>query len=222
MTLFRAIKAVFIAIPMLLALTAGANATLVHFVGDLDFVVNDQGGAIYSGVPTGTQFSGTLDSNTATGFITDGVTNTAIGCCIAAGGLGVDDNFVVGVNEANVLNALLGAGSFNPGDMIDVVDLEGDSPTANGGRIEVGVSFLFDASTFPGALPLSIQFVAQNAQAALFFITEFDASQNEIYSGVGLVESGAIPAPPALVLMATGLALTVAGRYISRRRQQRP
>ena len=69
-----------------------SHAAVIEFSGQLDIVFEDAGGAVYSGVPIGTPFTGAIDDVSASGFISDGVSLTSFGCCIAAGGLSVDND----------------------------------------------------------------------------------------------------------------------------------
>ena len=48
----------------------------ISFSGQLDVVQEDLGGAVYSGVPVSTVFSGAINDVTFSGFISDGTTIT--------------------------------------------------------------------------------------------------------------------------------------------------
>ncbi len=85
-----------------------AHASNISFSGQLDIVEEDSGGAVYSGVAIGTDFSGAIDDSTANGFISDGTTITSFGCCIAAGGLSVSNNETLNASDAALLNSLAG------------------------------------------------------------------------------------------------------------------
>jgi hypothetical protein len=169
------------------AMYSVAQAEAINFSGQLD-IVEDSGGAIYSGVPLGTTFSGTIDDVTAEGFITDGTTSTAFGCCIAAGGLSVSNNEILDADTAALLNTLAGT-NFVAGDPVDLIDIEGDATTAAGGRIEIGLSFVLDAQAFDDASPENYPPDPADVILSVFFIVEFDDQDQEIYAGVGVLDS---------------------------------
>lgn len=125
-----------------------AQASIVNFSGQLDFIQLDEGGGVYSGVAIGTAFLGSIDDTDANGYIFDGTTLAPFGCCIAAGGLNVTNDFILTEEDATFLNGVLGSSQYSPGDRIDIVDIEGDKTTSSGGRIEIGFSYVFDSSTF--------------------------------------------------------------------------
>lgn len=100
--------------PRLVCLVVGivtcfhAQAAVIDFGGQLDVVQKDIGGAVYSGVPIGSSFFGSIDDVTMNGFISDGTTLTSFGCCIAAGNAapGGDLTFTLGPNESKQFNSL--------------------------------------------------------------------------------------------------------------------
>ena len=183
-----------------------AQATVVTFSGQLDVVQIDLGGAVYSGVPIGTNFFGSINDVTANGFISDGSTLTTFGCCIAAGGLGVGNDEALDASEAAFLNSLTGS-SFVAGDLIDGINIEGDTLTSGGGRIEIGLSYVFDSLAFSddslGNYPPELSDVL----VALFFIAEFDSQEALIYSAVGELDDFAfdVSEPYTLGLLGAGL-----------------
>ncbi len=136
--------------PRLVCLVVGivtcfhAQAAVIDFGGQLDVVQEDIGGAVYSGVPIGSSFFGSIDDVTMNGFISDGTTLTSFGCCIAAGGPSVTNDEVLDAETAAFLNSL--SGSFAEGDLIDIVNIEGDVVTPGGGRLEIGLSFALERS----------------------------------------------------------------------------
>ena len=111
------------------------HAASINFSGQLDIVVEDNGTAVYSGFPIGTDFAGSIDDVTFDGFISDavGTTVTEFSCCIAAGGLSVANDDVLDADTAALLNSLAGT-SFVAGDLIDAVNIEGDAVTSGGGE----------------------------------------------------------------------------------------
>lgn len=211
-----------------------ATAATIGFSGELDIVFEDPGGAVYSGVPTGTTFSGEIDDASASGFITDGTTRTDFGCCAAAGGLEVTNDEPVSSDVAAVLNALQSVRTFVPGDVIDLIDLEGDAVFGDH-RIEVGLSFVFDGATFSDDSLSSYPFDPADLLFSVFFIVEEDdwlgPDDIEIYNALGLVDTlsfggdggggddggdtgtpGAIPLPPTFAFMIAGFGLLAAVR----------
>jgi hypothetical protein len=171
----------------------GVSAETVSFSGQLGSVDVDTGGGVYSGVPLGTDFNGSIDDDSATGTITDGVTMTDFGCCIAAGGLSVDNNVTLKADDASLINSLLGSPVYSAGDVIDFVEVEGDAITAGGGRIEVGLSFVFDKNTFKNGKASNYPFNPDDAILGVFFIFEEDSVGTEIYSAVGVLDQFAFP-----------------------------
>ena len=59
-----------------IAASSLAHAANVTWSGQLKDILEDSGGAIYSGVAIGTDFSGAINDGTFNGFITDGTTRT--------------------------------------------------------------------------------------------------------------------------------------------------
>lgn len=210
----------------LLTLLAGwlpwaAYGSVLSFDGELDAIATDVGG-IYTGTALGTSFSGQIDDGNANGFITDGTTTTAFSCCIAAGALEVSNNEVLTSDEALLLNMLLGSSAYSAGDVFDIIDLEGDAATTDGGRIEVGLSFIFDAATFNNSSLANYPFDPSLLQVSAFFIFEEDANGNELYSAAGLLDQAtfATPVAPPIVLVVTGgLAMLARTRRAQTRRK---
>ena len=192
----------------------GARAATVNFAGDLDFIALDLGGAVYSGVPLGTLFTGMIDDVTGVGSITDGTTTTLFSCCIAAGQLTVNNDVMLSADEAALANALTGTSQFNTVDIYDIIDIEGDAATG-GGRIEVGLSFLFASTTFPDDDPSNYPFDPDDVLYSLFFISEFisvlGSNDVEIYSAAGSLNEVPLPAALPLFLSALGGLGLVAG-----------
>jgi hypothetical protein len=180
-----------------------AGAAIISFSGRLDAVTWDSTVGVYSGVPQGTIFSGFIDDETASGQISDGVTLTVFGSHIAAGGLTVADNFILAEEDAVLLNALTGASLYAEGDILDGINIEGDVGTDGGGRIEIGISYLFAPDTFADDNPANYPFDPAELQLALFFIFEEDASGAEVYHGAGRLD--AVPLPSAVWLLGVGI-----------------
>ncbi|MCP4264639.1 MAG: PEP-CTERM sorting domain-containing protein [Candidatus Brocadiaceae bacterium] len=203
MKILRHSKKLYISIFVLFIFPAGANAGIINFSGQLDFIGLDRGTGVYSGTPLGTTFSGFIDDTTFSGEISDGTTLTPFGCCIAAGGLGVFDNLKLDADEVALLNGLKGFDMYSMGDILDVINIEGDVATTSGGRIEIGLSYLFDATTFSDENLNNYPFDPDEVQMALFFIAEEDFNGDDNYSAVG--ELNAVPLPGTLLLFGTGV-----------------
>jgi len=181
----------------------------ITFLGELDSIQVDAGGAVYSGVDLGTNFIGSIDDVIFDGFITDGITSTAFNSLIHAGGLGVSNNEALDASEAKFLNDL-GYTNYQQGDEIDGINIEGDELTASGGRIEIGLSFLFEPTVFSDNSPANYPFDENDVWVALFFIAEFDSAENEIYSAVGELDefnipTASVPEPSTMLLLGFGL-----------------
>ncbi len=165
-----------------------AQAAAINFSGQLDIVDIDTGGAVYSGVDIGTVFSGAIDDVTFDGSITDGTTLTSFDCCLmGAGGLSISNNETLNASDAALLNSL-GNTSFVAGDLIDVIDLEGDASTSGGGRIEIGISYVLDPLSFSDSSLDNYPPNADDILITFFFIVEFDSQDEEIYSALGALD----------------------------------
>ena len=160
-----------------------AHAADVPFRGQLDIISVDQGGAVYSGVPIGTDFFGAIDDVTFSGFISDSRTSTPFSCCIAAGGLSVANDDVLDADTAALLNSLAGT-SFVTGDLIDAINIEGDAATSGGGRIEIGLSYVLDPLAFADNSLDNYPPNPDDIVVVLFFIAESDNLDATIYSAI--------------------------------------
>lgn len=164
------------------------SAQQINFSGQLDLVVEDLGGAVYSGVQIGTAFSGFIDPNTGSGQISDGTTLTSVGCCIAAGGLGVTDNDIVDSDSIDIFTAFAPQLGAQIGDSFDLIDIEGDATTTTNGRIEFGLSYVFPPDTFTNESVDNYPFDPAEVLTAIFFIVEEDQNGEEIYTAGGLLD----------------------------------
>jgi hypothetical protein len=187
-------RTILIGFTVLFLSITSVNAGTIQFSGSLDVIELDTGGGVYTGTPIGTNFNGSINEISETGVITDGTTATAFGCCIAAGGLDVSNNITLKAGDAALLNSLSGSSFFSAGDKLDVIDIEGDTTTAGGGRIEIGLSYIFAKNTFSNNSPNNYPFDPDDVLLSLFFIVEEDSLGDEIYSVVGQLTDSTIPA----------------------------
>lgn len=168
---------------MLFSTLSVPSASTINFSGVVEF---DIGIGIYSG---SSNISGFIDDVTANGGITDGTTITTFGCCISAGGLSVDNDIVLSVDEATLYNDLLGDPMFTPGDPVDRVNIAGDKATSTPGRIEIGLSYIFDPGAFSDSSPGNYPFNPNDAVLGLFYIAEEDATPAVIHLAAGQLHS---------------------------------
>lgn len=200
---------------LLVSLPAGmVHAASIGINGTIDFVEFDNGGATYSGVGTGASVSGFIDDVTFGGELTVNGVTTPFGCCIAAGGLAVSNDFMLDGQIAGLLNTIAGTSLFSAGEMVDLIEIEGDAATATRGRIEIGVSYIFPGTTFSDASLSNYPFDPAALKFAVFFIFEEDVGGNNLYSVLGALQP--VPVPAAAWLFASGL-LGLIG--VARRRQ---
>jgi hypothetical protein len=196
-----------------------AHAAPVIFSAQLAVVDRDNGEAIYTGVPTGTDFNGEIDDETFAGFITDGTTRTDFGCCISAPGLTLINDHVISAAEAAQLNALLGSAEFEEGELADLAGLAGDTVTDRGGRFELSLRYILDPDAFDDEDPSNYPFDNADVTAALVFLFEDNDDGEEIYSGYGLA-SAPVPLPAAAWLFLTAFgAVLRPGRLLRRLRR---
>lgn len=194
-----------------------AGAATISFSGEIDLVLEDTGTGDLAGLGVGTPVSGTIDDATFAGSVTDGTGTVTFDCCIAAGGLSVSNDVVLDADTAAAANAVQSVRAFAAGDVIDLIDIEGDTDT-DSGRIEVGLSFVFDAATFADDDLANYPFDPADLLFTLFFLLEEDiASDTETYSALGLVDvltlpdrnggpgPSVVPLPSALLLGLTAL-----------------
>ena len=231
---FRIRNFLSIVFSIVLLSLSGVAAATIEFEGELVLILEDDGTAEYSGVPVGTRYTGQIDDVTGVGSLSGGGTTTDFGCCIFAGsGAGnpveiSNDQFVDSASAA-AINSILPNPLFTGGDMIDVINVEGDTLLPNGNRIEIGLSYIFDGSTFPDASLSNYPFAPTSPLLTLFFILEEDATfTTDLYSALGVVDVGVaptpgpgpdpdpnvIPLPSSAVLILGGLlALIAVGRF---------
>ena len=185
-------------------------------------------GGLYRDVPIGTIFTGEFDgdppndirTDTFEGFITDGANRTEFDCCITpdgADGLEVLNDFSLTAQQAAGLNSILSAPRYSAGDVVDIIEIAGDTATPGGGRIEVGLSYLFDSDTFNDESADNFPFDQSDVVMSSFFILEEDNQQDRLYTAYGLIH--VVPLPAAFWLLMSGIlgfVATVRGGRLSR------
>ena len=167
---------------------AGAAITQsVGWTGTLTYIDIDAGGSIYSGSPLGTEFTIDIDLTTTLGSISDGATLTRFSADSSSGStIQFTDNLVVAAEDADWINAVAGT-SFSSGDVVDVVELTGDAQTESGGRIDIGVIDVLDATAFSGVGPTTYPPDSRGLLTRFFYIEEWNGMEASIYSAGGTI-----------------------------------
>ncbi len=168
-----------------------AHAATVTFSGQLDVIKEDRGGAIYSSVALGTDFSGAISDVDFNGFITDGTTRTSFSCCIGqAVGLDVTNNEPLSAEDAADINSLAGT-SFVAGDLLDFIILEGDALTAGGGSILISIIWVFNGDVFADNSLDNYRngFDPDDVVVTVFTIEEENSQGATIYEALGVIDN---------------------------------
>jgi len=161
----------------------------INFSGQLDFIFEDNGSAVYSGVPVGSNFSIEFDLVTGFSTISDGTTVTPFMAFFEDGSFfEFENNFVLDAEAVAFLNSLPGTG-FAEGDLIDYVAIFGDAPNSVGGRIEIGLQYILDPLAFDGEGPDNFPPNPGDVLTEYFSIDERDDQDELIYEAAGLVDS---------------------------------
>jgi hypothetical protein len=209
---------------MLLLTSGAASAAIINFSGQLD-VIDDNGGARYSGSTPTQVFSGSfsygLESEATTdinfpgdynftsppygGLITNGVTTTS-GSTTEPVQVTVDDNVVLDLDTANLLNTLLGT-SLSNGSIVDIADIDTTFVSATDVRTTFGLSFIsLDPGAWDGVDFANFPVESGNFDHSIFFISEVDALDNPLFDGLGVLDTVAVvPIPAAVWLFGSGL-----------------
>ena len=161
----------------------------VNFHGQLSIIHEDNGGAVYSGVPVGTDFSLEFDLVTGLSAISDGTTVTPFIANFEDGSFfEVTNDFIVDADDAALVNSIAGT-SFVAGDLVDLIELEGQGLTSGGGIIEVVVSYVLDPLAFDDESPDNYPPDPDDILVTIFFIEEGDGQGVEIYKAHGVADS---------------------------------
>ena len=213
-----------------LFLSVGASlAATLSFMGEVDLVGIDTGTSDLSGLAVGMAVSGTIDDTTFSGSATASLGTVTFDCCIAAGGLEITNDMILDASAASLINSLQSVRTFSAGDIIDLIDIEGDTDS-DAGRIEVGLSLVYDGATLDSDDPSG--YPAGDPLFSLFFLLQEDDEDVDIYAALGLVDKltglpGTDPDPdpdpdPSVIPLPAGAALllsALAGLGAVRRRR---
>ncbi len=161
----------------------------INFSGQLNIIFEDNGGAIYSGIPVGTEFFGEIDLVTGFSTISDGTTVTPYTAFFEDGNFfEFENDIVLDTESVAYLNALPGPG-FAEGDLVDYVAIWGDAPNPAGEEIEIGLEYILDPLAFDAEGPDSFPPNLDNVLIAFFNINEGNDQNEQIYDATGLVDS---------------------------------
>lgn len=184
MFLLRNIQIFIVCAIILIIGPTNTQASIINFSGQLDYILVDEGGGIYSGVAIGTDFKGSIDDNNADGYISDGETYTSFSCCIAGvpdGGLSVLNNVVLSAEDETFLNGILGFQQYSAGDIVDLIKIMGRKSTNNGGRIGIGIDYILPADAFDSNDLSNYPVNQTDVELALFFIEEVNGNDEDIH-----------------------------------------
>jgi hypothetical protein len=157
------------------------NGTLVN----IDF---DDGGAVYSGVPVGTNFFGSINRLTSEGFISDGTTLTQFD---PGDGLEVENDVILDAEDAAFLNALSST-NFVAGDLVDVISIEGSSQPAGRGLLVFGLIYVLDPDAFDNDSRNNYPPDPNDILIPIFFVDEEDNEEGpDIFASSGIFTSDA-------------------------------
>ncbi|MEM7467009.1 MAG: hypothetical protein AAF387_09010 [Pseudomonadota bacterium] len=198
------------ALAALTAFFGHVSATTIAFQGTIGIINIDDPAATFSGSPIGQSYNGEIDDASFNGFISDGLTTATFDCCLAAGGISLTNDMTLSQDDADLLNALSGSSDFMQNDLVDLVDVEGDGLVAGGGRLEVGLSYILNATAFDNEDPANYPFNENDVLITLFFVIEESALGDELYDVLGVVSP--VPVPAAFYLFASAMIGLLAAR----------
>ncbi len=171
--------------------TAHVQAADLTFSGQIDLITDDEGGGTFSGTLPGASASGVIDDQTISGSITIDSTTVSFGCCIAAGGLEITNDDALDSERAALLTLLTGS-LFSAGDVVDTIQIEGDTATLSGGRFEAGMSFILEGDTFNDTSSTNYPPNPADVLVAIFFVLEEDSAGDDIHAAVGLADDWSV------------------------------
>jgi len=207
MIIFRCFRIFPIFAVLVIYSAVNAHALVIFFNGQLDYIQYDKGG-VYSGTAINTDFVGGIDDDDTNGYISDGSTSTSFGCCIAAGGLSVTNDMALSAEDVAFLNGAAGSVQYAEGDVVDVINIEGDKTTDSGGRIEIGISYILPSDSFDNEDPSNYPIDQNKIELAFFFIYEEDDSGNDLYSAGGKIIASSSSAEAEFAVTVTDPELT--------------
>jgi len=181
---FRGLKS--IAVVLCIGACSLTHAAIIEFSGQLDVILIDYGGAIYSDVQTGTFFSGSIDDATFDGDISDGTTLTPF--TERGGGMWTENDQIMDADTATLINSLAGT-SFVAGDLYDEIEMGGAASTSGEGYIEISLIFILDPLAFNNN---PVDYYPPNPDdivLVIFLIEELVGQEEVIYLALGAVDA---------------------------------
>lgn len=201
----------------LMATFTSAEAATIAFAGEVDIILENNATSDLNAVTVGTPVTGEIDDETAFGFISSALGTVSFTCCDAAGLIEVGDDQTLDSDEADLLNLLAMDTQFAEGDVLDVINIEGDTDS-DAGRIEVGLSFILQPDAVASEDPSGYPFDPDDLLLTLFFVLQEDGD-NDIFDALGVVDDLTLPfaipddpsdngvVPTVIPLPATGVLL---------------
>ena len=182
--------------------TQSVDIPAVNFNGQLAFVEVDEGGAIYSGVPIGSNFLLSFDLLTGSSTISDGTTITPFSAFFEDGSFFeiTNNDILDDPDDVALINSLAGT-DFVVGDVIDLIEITGEAPTPGGGIFAAGAGYLLDPLAFDDESPDNFPPDPSDILLTFFIIEEENNLGQEIYIAVGaapVVDDTSIVVPNAL------------------------
>lgn len=125
----------------------------INIQGTLGNISQDNVGAVYFGVPVGTEFFFEIDLQTGLSTISDGTTITPFTADFVDGSfLEIINDLILDADDVLFVNSLAGT-SFVVGDSVDVILIQGGSLTSGGGLIEVELVYVLDSLALADTSP---------------------------------------------------------------------
>jgi hypothetical protein len=176
-------------------ISSTAYSAPINFSGPLKIIQEDNGGAIYSGVPIDTEFFLEFDLATGISSISDGTTVT-----FSNRRIDTDDSIndvTLDAPSAALINSLAGT-SFVAGDIVDIIFVETCPFTSGGGEICFWVTYLLDPLAFDSESPSNYPPDPGDILATVFDIEEIDNLGLTIYRATGAIDNDGDGVPDAI------------------------
>ena len=144
----------------------------ISFHGPLSVIQVDNGGAVYSGVPIGSNFTFEFDLVTGLSTISDGTIVTPFTVFFEAGSFfEFTNDYILEPEDVALVNSIAGT-SFAVGDLVDLIEIAGETLASGGGLIEMGVSYVLDPLAFDDQSPDNFPPNPDDILTTIFFIGE--------------------------------------------------